>query len=226
VAVALAVLAAPSAAPAQVFQAVDDLTGENNRWDPTSLTAHVGDTVTWRFDATQLVHNVLARSPNWTISSPPSDSDPRPVTYTFTTEGVYDFVCFYHESTMKGTVTVGSPPPPPPPPLSEQHFVNDQPSPSVFEVADEKRPRLSRVRAANVRGGARVRFRLSERARVTVRFKLAGVTVKAVRRTFRPGARRLTVRDPRMQGRYRIEVLARDLAGNRSRVKHAQVTVR
>ena len=71
-----------------------------------------------------------------------------------------------------------------------------------------------------------MRFRLSERARVSVRFKLAGLTVKTTRRTFRAGRHRLTVRDPRMRGRYRIEVFALDLAGNRSRFKHARVTVR
>ena len=81
-----------------------------------------------------------------------------------------------------------------------------------------------RVRA--VRNGARVRFRLSERARVSVRFELAGITVKTARRTFRAGRRGLIVRDRRMHGRYRVEVVARDLAGNRSRVKRARVTVR
>jgi hypothetical protein len=126
---------------------------------------------------------------------------------------------------MSGTVTVGNPPPPPPPPLSEQPWPNDQQAPPLLDVADTKRPRLSSVRAAAVANGARVRFRLSERARVTVRFKLGGLTVKTAHRTFRAGTRSLTVRDRRMHGRYRIEVLATDLADNRSRVKHARVTV-
>ena len=78
----------------------------------------------------------------------------------------------------------------------------------------------------SVRNGARVRFRLSERARVSVSFELAGITVKTARRTFRAGRRSLIVRDRRMHGRYRVEVVARDLAGNRSRVKRARVMVR
>ena len=96
----------------------------------------------------------------------------------------------------------------------------------MFEVEEQVRPRLTGVRAAAVRNGARVRFRLSERARVTVRFKLAGITVKSVRRTLGAGRRSLVVRDARMDGRYRVEVFARDLAGNRSRLKRASVRVR
>jgi plastocyanin len=225
VATVAAVLAFAAPASAQVFQAVDDLSGENNRWEPTSLTVQVGDTVTWRYDGTQLAHNVLSKTPNWNVSTPASNSDPRPVTYTFTAEGVYDFVCFYHESTMTGRVTVGSPPPPPPPPLSEQHWVNDAPAPSRLELRDERPPRLRGVRVAAVRDGARVRFRLSERSRVSVRFKLAGITVKAARRTFRAGRHSFLVRDRRMQGRYRVEVFARDLAGNRSPTKRTSVRV-
>jgi plastocyanin len=227
VATVIAVLAYAAPASAQVFQAIDD-TGDNHRWEPTSLTVQVGDTVTWRYDGTQLAHNVLSKSPNWNppLSTPASNSDPRPVTYTFTAEGVYDFVCFYHESTMRGTVTVGSPPPPPPPPLSEQHWANDQSPPRIVELADRARPRLTRVRVAAVRNGARVRFRLSERSRVSVRFRLAGVIVKATRRTVRAGRHSFLVRDRRMQGRYRVEVFARDLAGNRSPTKRASVRVR
>ena len=61
---------------------------------------------------------------------------------------------------------------------------------------------------------------------MTVRFKLAGLTVKTARRTFRAGRHSLTVRDRRMDGRYRVEVFARDRAGNRSRIERARVTVR
>jgi plastocyanin len=222
-----ALAAAPSAfAQAPVIQAVDDLTGGNqNRWTPDAVTVQVGDTVTWRF-GTQLAHNVKSTAGNWNIDTPASTQDGRDVTYTFAAEGTYDFVCKFHADTMQGRVTVGSPPPPPPPPLSEQPFANDQSAPSIFEVVDEKRPRLSRVRVRSVRNGARVRFRLSERARVSVRFKFGGLTVKSARRTFRAGTHRLTVRDRRMRGRYRIDVFARDLAGNRSRVRHARLRIR
>jgi plastocyanin len=224
-AVVVATLALADVASAQI-QAVDDLTGANNRWEPRAVTVQVGESVTWRYDGTQLAHNVKSTSANWTIDSATSTQDSRPVTFTFTAEGTYSFICKFHADTMTGEVTVGRPPPPPPPPPSEQHFPNDQQPPSQLERADRKRPKLSRVRAAPVRNGARVRFRLSERSRVTVRFTLAGVTVKTVRRTFRRGSRALTVRDRRMRGRYRVEVRARDLAGNRSRLRHTRVRVR
>ncbi len=61
---------------------------------------------------------------------------------------------------------------------------------------------------------------------MTVRFRLGGVAVKTARKTFGAGAGRLTVHDRRMDGRYRLEIFARDLSGNRSRVKRARVTVR
>jgi plastocyanin len=221
----LILLVAAPTASAQI-QAVDDLSGANNRWEPRAVTVQVGQSVTWRYDGTQLAHNVKSTSANWNVDSATSTQDSRPVTFTFTAEGTYSFVCKFHADTMTGEVTVGSPPPPPPPPLSEQHWTNDQQPPARLERADRTRPRLSRVRAAPVRDGARVRFRLSERARLTVRFTLAGITVKTVRRTFRRGSRALTVRDRRMRGRYRVEVVARDLAGNRSRLRQTRVRVR
>ena len=119
---ALGVVAALAAAPAAfaqapVIQGVDDLTGQNqNRWTPDAVKVSVGDTVTWRFTGTQLAHNVKSTTPNWSLDTPASTSDPRDVTFTFAAEGTYDFVCRFHADTMKGSVTVGSPPPPPPPP--------------------------------------------------------------------------------------------------------------
>jgi hypothetical protein len=123
-------------------------------------------------------------------------------------------------------VTVGNAPPPPPPPLSEQPLPNDQTTPVVLELTDEARPRLRSVRVKRIAHGARVRFRLSEPGSVTVRAKRGGQTVKARSlRVRRAGTRTLSLRGLRA-GSYRIEVLARDLAGNRSRVAHARLTVR
>jgi plastocyanin len=224
---ALVVLVAAPAAAAQgpVIRAVED--GTSLRWEPGGeIAVPVGATVTWAYDGTTLAHNVKSDSANWNVDTPSSATDPRPVTLTFNNEGTYKYVCKFHADSMTGQIKVGNPPPPPPPPLSEQPFPNDQQPPTQLDVSDEKRPRLSRVRAAAVRDGARVRFRLSERARVTVRFKLAGLTVKSARRTFRAGRHRLTVRDRRLRGRYRIEVVARDIAGNSSRAWRASVTVR
>jgi plastocyanin len=231
---ALALLAAAPSAWAQgaAVQAVDgtEADGFNNRWSPPASTIKAGETVTWSFAGTNALHNVISRGTNWSYRNGDPVRGGPSASFTFPTPGVYEYVCEVHVTTMVGTVTVTDasgtpPPPPPPPPLSEQHWANDQQSPPQLEVADETRPRLSRVRVSAVRDGGRVRFRLSERARVIVRFKLAGVTVKRAARTFPKGAGRLTVRDQRMHGRYKVEVLALDLAGNRSRIRSTRLTV-
>ncbi len=221
----VATLAFASAAHAQgaTIQAVDP-----NSWSPPDVTIKAGETVTWNTYTSSIPHNVKSSSSNWTIDSPASTTDPTPVKYTFSNPGTYTFFCFYHGNAMSGSVVVtdagGTPPPPPPP--SEQHWLNDLPAPTVFERIDEVRPRLSRVRVAPVDDGARAWFRLSERARVIVRFKRAGIAVKTVRRSFGAGPGSLVVRDPRLQGRYRVEVVARDLSGNWSRIRHARLTLR
>jgi plastocyanin len=232
-AAAVATLAVAPAASAQgpVIEAVDGAPpGFDHTWAPTAVTVRAGTTVTWSFAATTAFHNVISRGTSWNYRSGEPARTPPPASFRFDTPGHYEFVCEVHGG-MDGTVTVtdasgAPPPPPPPPPLSEQPFPNDAQPPPALEVMDEKRPRLERVRVRSVRDGARVRFRLSERARVSVRIKLAGLTVKSARRTFRAGVHRMTVRDRRMHGRYRVDVFARDLAGNRSRVRHARLTIR
>jgi plastocyanin len=221
----VATLALAPAAYAQgaTVQGIDD-PPSSGHWEPKDLTGvKVGDTVTWTWTG---FHNVKSTSGPWDVTS----STTSPFTYTFTTPGTYAYLCQFHQG-MDGTVTVSDasgtpPPPPPPPPLSEQPLANDQQPPSAFEIAESVRPRLSRLRVAPVENGARLRFRLSERARVTVRFKLASVIVKSARRTFEAGSRSLVVRGRRLDGRYQVEVFARDLAGNRSATKHASVRVR
>jgi plastocyanin len=231
--VVVAALTPAGTAAADVTVLAVDGTAENefkNTWSPMEVTIKAGEAVTWTFPDSDGFHNVASDSPNWTLDNPISARHP-PVTHSFPDSGTYRFVCDAHASTMWGNVYVtdasgAPPPPPPPPPLSEQPFPNDQQPPPTLEVGDEKRPRLSRVRVTAVRDGARVRFRLSERARVSVRFKLAGLTVKTARRTFRAGARSLTVRDRRLRGSYRVEVFARDAADNRSRTVRHQVSIR
>ena len=192
------------------------------------VTIKAGETVTWSWTG---FHNVRPTSSNWT-----APGDTSPFAHRFDAAGTYTFVCQFHAAQgMTGSVTVTDasgtpPPPPPPPPPSDQSWANDQVPPTVLETGtapeDTERPRLSRVRMTSVRDGARLRFRLSERARVTVHFELAALTVKTARGTFRAGARALTIRDRRLRGRYQVELVARDLAGNLSRVARERVTIR
>ena len=228
----LASLAATPATSAQgpAIQAVDGTPADqfNNRWSPNDVTINPGETITWSFAATTGFHNVQSNSPNWSFRNADAARGLPPASFTFTTPGLYAFVCEVHATTMTGTVTVGSPPPPPPPPPSEQPWANDQQAPAVLDSApeDRERPRVTGVRAWPIRNGARVGFRLSERARVVVSFELAGLTVKTARRTLRAGRRSVTVRDPRLRGRYRVVIVARDMAGNASRAKRERVTIR
>jgi plastocyanin len=219
----LAIVAMLVLAPSAYAQGGTVTAGASDvRWTPEVVPIKVGETVTWNWEGT---HNVQSVTTNWSI-----DDYETPATYTFNAVGEYDFKCIFHPG-MNGKVVVSDasgtpPPPPPPPPPSEQHWVNDQPPPTVFELVDDVPPELTSVRVEAVRNGVRARFRLSERARVSVRLLRAGVPVEAARKTFGPGPGRLTVRGRRLEGRYRVEVFARDLSGNRSAVESDRVTVR
>ena len=225
VAVGLAALvAAPPAlaAPAEI-RAVDDLTPNNNNvWSPANVSINAGETVTWRYDGTQLPHDVVSSSANWSIDTKSSREDSTPVVYQFNAVGEYTFFCSFHGSGMSGTVKVGDPPPPP---LSEQPFTNDQTAPNVFEVTDAQRPRVTRVSTRGLDGAARVRFRLDEPGRVTIRLERGSRGVTRSLRMREAGVRTIRVRGL-AAGRYRVEVRARDLGGNRSHLKRARVTVR
>ncbi|HET8755298.1 MAG TPA: plastocyanin/azurin family copper-binding protein [Solirubrobacteraceae bacterium] len=229
----LAVAFAPAAlAQSPVVQAVDGTQADNydNRWSPASVTIKTGESVTWSFAGSGVYHNVISDGANWSFRNGDPAIAPPPASYRFTAPGTYRFVCQIHATTMVGTVIVtdasgNPPPPPPPPPLSEQPFPNDAGSPGAFEVADTLGPRLSRTWARGRRHAARVGFRLDEPALVTVRVRRARVTVKRKRGMYLRGRRTLTIR--RLPaGRYRLDIAARDLAGNRSRVRHVRVTVR
>jgi plastocyanin len=220
----LAIVAMLAVAPSAYAQGASvQWVGDNVPWSPPEVTIKAGETVTWTWSGT---HNVDATSANWDVLS----STTSPFSHTFAAAGTYDYVCQFHPA-MTGRVIVTDaggtpPPPPPPPPPSEQHWVNDQQPPTVFELVDDVPPELTSVHVDAVRNGARARFRLSERARVSVRLLRAGVPVEAARKTFGPGPGRLTVRGRRLEGRYRVEVFARDLSGNRSAVERDRVTVR
>jgi hypothetical protein len=75
-------------------------------------------------------------------------------------------------------------------------------------------------------GAARVHFRLDEPGRVTVRLERGARKVRSrTVRLRRAGSGAVTLRGL-SAGRYRVEVRARDLGRNRSRVARVRVTVR
>jgi plastocyanin len=227
----LAVLGAAAAfSPTAVASAADATirpagTDTEPVWSPAAVSVDVGDTVTWSFTGSTIAHNVTSNSANWTFSSPTGVGQ-APAAFTFTAAGTYAFVCSIHPDTMRGTVTVGNAPPPPPPPPSQQWLPNDQSPPTVLEVTDDTRPRLSRVRVHAIARGARVRVRVNEPGRVTIRARRGHHVVRSRTVTLRRAATRTVALHGLRAGAYRIEMRARDLAGNRSRVRRAHVTVR
>ena len=223
--VALAVVAA---APAQADELVTGLDADL-RWDKPAVTVKPGETVKWSFAGTQLPHNVQpAAGEGWMAASPPG-APAQDWEHTFDAEGIYNYVCLVHPSTMKGTVTVatnpGAAPTPTPVPDSQKPYTNDDTTPVTLEKVevDDDAPRLTAVSARRVGRSARVRFRVSEESSVVVRFKRNGRTVRMVQWTG-DGTRGLTVR--MRSGRYRVEVRATDIAGNRSPIRSTRVTVR
>jgi plastocyanin len=228
----IAALCAPAAASAQVVQAVDGTEADNynNRWSPSTVTIKAGETVTWRFAGSAVYHNVVSSGSNWSYRNGDPAIAPPDASHAFTTPGTYTFLCQIHATTMVGRVIVtdasgNPPPPPPPPPPSEQPFPNDAGAPGSFEIRDALRPRLTRVSVRSRRHAALVRFRLDEPAVVTLNVKRARLTVKHRRALLLKGRRGVTFHGLR-PGRYVIEIRARDLAGNRSRMKRERVTVR
>ncbi len=223
-------LATPAWAENQVVVGRDTLD-----WDRSNVAIAPGDSVTWTFPGTVQVHNVAGNGPaasdaNWDAFASPFGAPAPDATYTFQSEGTYNFVCEVHPSTMFGTVTVSvapvATPEPTPVPLSQQPYTNDDATPVVVEkvVMDRARPQLTAVSARRVaRGMARVRFRVSELSTVSVRFKRGGRTVRTVA-SVADGLRGVNVRMRR--GRYSVEVRATDVAGNLSAIRRTRITVR
>ncbi|MBE2317685.1 hypothetical protein DVA67_017015 [Solirubrobacter sp. CPCC 204708] len=229
VALAATALAFPAVAVAEVkVQAVDG----TNVWSQTEVRIKVGETVTWSFAGTATPHNVQGKTPAaWdTFKSEVAVAGPDR-SFTFQQPGTYRYICFLHESTMFGDVFVSDetgapPPPPPPPPLSEQPFANDTPPLTSVEVRDTVVPTLDRVKATRVDRGVRVRFRLSEAGKVTVKLTRGKRVVRTRTVEVAKGTGSLSLRGLKA-GSYRVQVSAKDLAGNAAKAaSRARVTVR
>lgn len=221
-----AALLFPAAASADVTVSAVDV---SNTWSQTRVDIKVGETVNWSFAGTATPHNVQSKGTGWALTSTPAVAGPAK-SYKFTATGTYTYICFLHESTMTGQVFVADeagtpPPPPPPPPLSEQPFANDIPPLSVFEVRDTVAPKLDRVKVARVKRGLRVGFRLSEAGKITVKATRGrSVTTRTVE--VAKGTRSVTLNGLKA-GKYRVQVSAKDLAGNAAKAHpRASVTVR
>jgi plastocyanin len=221
----LALAAAAPAAGAEVEVKALEPTDGVPVWDKPSVSILPGDTVVWSFAGTTQAHNVWSgASTNWSYKSTLALPAPNG-SFLFATTGTYHFVCEVHDS-MQGDVIVGDAPPPPPPPPGQQPFPNDSAPPSRLETGglDTTGPTLRGVTAKYSGKRVKVSFKVSEQSVVTVRLSRGGKTVKTKKaRTSSRGS--LTVGGLKT-GRYAVRVTAIDVAGNRSGVRTARLTVR
>jgi len=227
--------------------------------DPTVVPINTGDTIVWNFDASAGVsHNVMATSgppedAEWATFATVFKSSGE-VRRTFNQPGTFTFLCQAHTG-MSGTIQVtGSPVTPTPtaspteapttsptpqptatptpspsgttPPVDDH---TQTPAPAGTASVDRTAPALSAVRLKALRRGARVTFKLSEPATVTLRFKRRGSSkvVRTVRLQARPGTRTVDVRSSRLKrGRYTVELQARDATGNSSSPLRSDLRIR
>lgn len=155
-----------------------------------------GDSVTWT-NRGAVLHTVTSRrgAPEG-FDSGNVDSG-QTFTRVFPTAGAYNYVCTLHPGQMAGVVQVGP---------------------------DRVKPVVSRL-SAKAGKAVRVAFRLSEDSRVTVKITRRGKTVRSLRsRRVVSGSQARSLKRP-AAGRYRVEVTATDLEGNR-RTARTSVTVR
>jgi plastocyanin len=167
----------------------------------------------------------------------------KPGSFKFLKPGTYYYLCVVHSSqAMKGVIRVEgdpieetptptptetatpTPTPTPTPTVSPSGNppVDDHtttPAPAVDASADRAAPAISAVRLKGARRTAKVTFRLSESATVTLRFSKRGSSkvLRTVRLQARAGTRTVKVHSALLKrGRYTVELQARDALGNRS----------
>jgi len=239
-AIAVAGLGAVGAAGADeaVDQTID--ADDGTAFTPAQVNIQVNESVTWTFDNPANPHNVVAKpdSPTpWSTGDGfPTVDHPAVGPIPFPNEGTYTFFCQAHPG-MQGTVIVGAgggtptpaptapapTPTPTPPPSGGGHVT----TPAPTGGGDTVKPTVRNV-SLTVKGRAvRVRFRLSERATVTVRIKRRSRVVKAASVQAAAGTRTVTLRSKRLtNGRYTVEIRARDAYGNRSSLATKRLLVR
>jgi plastocyanin len=210
-----------------------------------------GDTVIWSFDGNASQHNAAHDSDAGTSPDPRWDAyagtfrNSGTDEFQFLKPGDYQYVCQAHPTTMRGTIHVTGDPiePTPDPTVTPSPTPSATPTPTPIPQpgghtttppptahTDTVKPRVTRVKLKALRHGARVRFKLSENATVTLSFRKRSGSHKrlaTVRRQVRKGTRSITVHSKKLKkGRYTVELRARDPFGNRSALVRKRLTVR
>lgn len=220
-----------------------------SQFNPADEDIATGDTVVWDFSG-GVYHNVASdagppEDPNWPAFATPIQNAGE-ARYTFTRPGEYSYVCEVHAG-MTGTLSVTGPPvdptptptptttatptptptttaTPTPTPVPDDHTMT--PPPAGVSASDNSAPGVSGIRLSGKRRLAKVRFRLTETATVTVRVKQKSKVLRTVRLQMRAGTRTVTVRSAKLKrGRYTIELQARDATGRSSAVQRASFRI-
>jgi hypothetical protein len=101
------------------------------------------------------------------------------------------------------------------------------PAPGRSASVDTTAPTITKLKLRAIRRGARIRFTLSESAKLTIRFKHGKKVRRTARLFVREGRRSVTVRGSRIKrGRYTVEIRARDARGNQAKTRRAHVRVK
>jgi plastocyanin len=199
--------------------------------ETAEVSINTGEKVTWSFTG-NVTHNAAAANdvpadPTWKDYSGDFVTTGS-YSRTFTQPGDYEFLCQAHPEQMKGVIHVTGDPvetPTSTPTSTATATPTTQPgtggggtaTPSPQPSIDSVKPTVKRLKLKALRHAARVTFRLSEPATVTIRIKRGKKTVITKRVQAAAGRRRVTVRSRKLRkGRYAIQVLARDAVGNRS----------
>lgn len=89
------------------FGTTHTITVQNNFFNPSSLSALVGDTIKWQWMAgTHTTTSMIVPSGASSWAAPMTSSTPT-FTYVLTVAGTYSYNCAIHSTTMLGTITAG-----------------------------------------------------------------------------------------------------------------------
>lgn len=217
--------------------------------ETAEVAINTGETVTWDFDADNgsIGHNAESTDaepadPAWADYTTPFGAGGK-YTRTFNQPGTYQFHCIAHPN-MTGTITVtgqpvetptSSPTTSPTATPTVSATPTTQPSdpntgqtpPPSGGTVDTVKPRLTAIALAKLKTGARVEFRLSEPATVTLKVRRKGSkkVLKTITVQAPAGKRKLTVRNLK-KGRYTLELAARDARGNKSTLSNKSLRLR
>ena len=174
------------AAPAQAATVNVD-TGEFF-FRPYRVEVALGDTVNWRI-LPGAAHTITTRTTAPAQFDSGSREPGETYPHTFSVGGRYSYFCRLHPGLMDGVVQVGP---------------------------DTVDPRVTRLRVRRGARSVRLRFRLSEDAKVRVTIRREGRKVKTIRtKVLREGARSVLYRPATLRpGSYRAALVATDIEGN------------